>query len=154
MDEFCTGSGGSGVLQQAKQATRPTATQVPGSAGSRPKSTTVSRQRVSAIQETGGLVIVVLDHSDDDGHDTWLLPGHHEAAALVEELLEAGFDETAIRVFAARLVEMHVTQRPCVTLLPQEKPSDEQPEPEAKVRQEEAPFTRGGSRFSSQFRPS
>jgi len=121
--------------------------------------------------------IVMVSDLDDAGHGAiHVLSNSREGARLVETLLEAGFEQDRIRVFAGEEMEMQVTHRPVVALVtngvdtepddPQqtedsvadEAEEAEELEPERRPEPEPAlsvfqPYTRNGVRFSTLFRP-
>jgi hypothetical protein len=92
-----------------------------------------------------------------------------KAGRLVETLLEAGFDQARIRVFAGGEMEMRVRQRPVVALIADDETSepaldnDERvgkltlrsetgaESPKQKVSAE--PYQQNGVRFANAFRP-
>ena len=125
-------------------------------------------------------VIVMVSDLDDPKHgDLNVLEGQHNAARVVETLLEAGFAEERIRIFNGEEMGMQVAHRPVVALLSGEAPSNSSAsvveeartkntsadamrmvtqvssQPRTGMQQDlaEMPFVRNGVRFSTQFRP-
>ena len=122
--------------------------------------------------------IVMVSDLDDAGHGAiHVLSNSREGARLVETLLEAGFEQDRIRVFAGEEMEMQITHRPVVALVtngvgtepdhPQaedaiadEAEEGEELQPERRPEPEPAltvfqpqPYIRNGVRFSTLFRP-
>jgi hypothetical protein len=118
------------------------------------------------------VIVMVVDAAEERRGEVTVLDEPAEAARLVESLLEAGYDQSGIRVFGANEIRMTVAHRPVVTLVPREPeaPQEAEPEPASEDREagaeqagegeleasseEEAPFVQNGVRFSSLFRPS
>jgi hypothetical protein len=125
---------------------------------------------------------VVVSDLDNSAHgEINVLDSPQKAARLVETLLESGYDQERVRVFAAEEFQMQVHHRPVVSLMTSADgdsdgdPADtEQPATanaaEEAGQKEEAPvasataksvleevaaepFFKNGVRFSSQFRP-
>src|SRR5687767_13569797 len=109
-------------------------------------------------------VMVIVSDVDDAKHgEINVVESLPKAARLVETMLEAGFDQSRIRVFSGAEMDMHVRHRPVVALLTGEQPQDgtaeagDQPEkrPVASVTKAEsrkqeataAPYERNGVRF-------
>jgi hypothetical protein len=115
-------------------------------------------------------VIVVVADLDDAKHgEINVVESLPKAARLVETLLEAGFDQTRVRVFSGEELDMRVRHRPVVALVTGDQP-DENPSEAAdtheratattaakaesrKQEAEAAPYERNGVRFSTAFRP-
>jgi hypothetical protein len=115
-------------------------------------------------------VIVVVSDLDDAKHgEINVVESLQKAARLVETLLEAGFDQTRVRVFSGEELDMHVRHRPVVALVTGDQPADGSSEAEdqhekrvatsatktesRKQEAETAPYERNGVRFSTAFRP-
>lgn len=127
-------------------------------------------------------VIVVVSDLDNSAHgEINVLDSPQKAARLVETLLESGYDQERVRVFAAEEFQMQVHHRPVVSLMATddgesaggEPATEEQPQTAASEevgQKEEAPvvsataksvlddvaaepFFKNGVRFSEQFRP-
>ena len=65
----------------------------------------------------GETIIVLVSDKDDSKHgEISILDDPQKAERLVETLLEAGFDESRIRVFNGRSSEFEVNHRPVVAL--------------------------------------
>jgi hypothetical protein len=123
--------------------------------------------------------MVIVSDPDDAKHGKInVVDSSHKAARLVETLLEAGFDQTRIRVFTGAEMDMRVRDRPVVALVtgdqatdppavtPAETPAEAVPESadkrpvasgaKAESRKQEvtvAPYEQNGVRFSTAFRP-
>ena len=66
----------------------------------------------------GETIIVLVSDKDDSKHgEISILDDPQKAERLVETLLEAGFDESRIRVFNGRSSEFEVNHRPVVALV-------------------------------------
>jgi antitoxin (DNA-binding transcriptional repressor) of toxin-antitoxin stability system len=115
-------------------------------------------------------VIVVVADLDDAKHgEINVVESLPKAARLVETLLEAGFDQTRVRVFSGEELDMRVRHRPVVALVTGDQPADQPHEmtdhtekatataaAKAESRKQEAeaaPYERNGVRFSTAFRP-
>lgn len=124
-------------------------------------------------------VMVIVSDPDDAKHgEINVVDSSHKAARLVETLLEAGFDQTRIRVFTGAEMDMRVRHRPVVALItgdqatdspavtPADTPAETTPDtgekrPVASVSKAEsrkqevtvAPYEQNGVRFSTAFRP-
>lgn len=123
-------------------------------------------------------VIVVVADLDNSAHGEINVVGSsEEAAQLVETLIESGYDQARVRVFAAEEFQIQVYHRPVVALTTagdaeagdQPEAADEGEETDQKeeaplvgaeaassvLTQEAAsePYSRNGVRFSSQFSP-
>lgn len=123
-------------------------------------------------------VIVVVADLDNSAHgEINVLETEEEAAQLVETLIESGYDQGRVRVFAAAELEIQVYHRPVVALTTAAA-ADTAEQPEIPGAGEEAdqpkdapvasaelaatllsteaacePFMRNGVRFSTQFGP-
>jgi hypothetical protein len=127
-----------------------------------------------------GTVIVVVSDLDNSAHgEINVMESPQKAARLVETLLESGYDQERVRVFAAEEFQMQVHHRPVVSLMTSaDGDSDDEPADtgtyENADQEEDAPvasavtttakavlveaasaepFIKNGVRFSSQFRP-
>lgn len=115
-------------------------------------------------------VMVIVHDPDDPRHgEINVVESLHKGARLVETLLEAGFDQTRIRVFTGAEMDMRVRHKPVVNLVTGDESTeaaaeaDEEevkepaaPAAKAESRKEEievAPYERNGVRFSTAFRP-
>lgn len=115
-------------------------------------------------------VIVIVSDLDDAKHgEINVVENLQKAARLVETLLEAGFDQTRVRVFSGDELDMRVRHRPVVALVTGDQPPDGASEAvdhhekrtttaatKAESRKQEveaAPYERNGVRFSTAFRP-
>jgi hypothetical protein len=114
-------------------------------------------------------VIVVVSDLDDAKHgEINVVDSTQKAARLVETLLEAGFDQTRVRVFSGQELDMRVRHRPVVALVTGDEVADaaepadnhDKPAPatatKAESRKDEVkaePYERNGVRFSTAFRP-
>ncbi len=129
-------------------------------------------------------VMVIVSDPDDAKHgEINLVESLQKAARLVETFLEAGFDQSRIRVFTSSEMDMRVRHRPVVALVTGDEAPDEaseapdqtekravtsgtteQPEKrpvasgtkaESRKHQEVAatPYEQNGVRFSTAFRP-
>jgi hypothetical protein len=115
-------------------------------------------------------VIVVVSDLDDAKHgEINVVESTQKATRLVETLLEAGFDQTRIRVFSGSELDMRVRHRPVVNLLTGDEPAEGQSETarqeekppvasgtKVESRKQEAtatPYEQNGVRFSTVFRP-
>jgi hypothetical protein len=113
-------------------------------------------------------VVVIVSDLDDAKHaQINVVESVPKAARLVETLLEAGFDQSRIRVFVGGEMGMEVRQRPIVTLGGDDKDSEpviddgvdkltvtsstEAESPKQKVAAEL--YQQNGVRFSAAFRP-
>ncbi len=111
---------------------------------------------------TAAIVVLVSDHNDPGRGEITLLGNPRDAERMIEELLEAGYEQERIRVFDATEVEMLVRHRPVVSLHPPEvepppAAGESSADAEGVADDEEAgeamPGVRNGVRFSSLFRP-
>ena len=115
-------------------------------------------------------VIVLVSDRDDPKHgEVTVLNDARKAERLVETLLEAGFEQERIRIFTGAEMDLQVTHRPVVALVPEDlrdsaagddSSADEAAETEdgpveADAEEEKTPataFVKDGVRFSSLFR--
>jgi hypothetical protein len=128
--------------------------------------------------------MVIVSDTDDAKHgEINLVENLQKAARLVETMLEAGFDQSRIRVFTSSEMDMRVRQRPVVALVTGDQSPDDDSEaadqtekrtvssgtteqPEKRTvssgteggvprHQESAgtPYEQNGVRFSTAFRP-
>lgn len=114
-------------------------------------------------------VMVIVSDLDDAKHgEINVVENLQKAARLVETLLEAGFDQTRVRVFSGAELDMRVRHRPVVALVTGDEPSNGSDADDhhdkravtsatkAEARKQEvevAPYERNGVRFSTAFRP-
>jgi len=63
------------------------------------------------------IIVLVSDRGDSKHGEISVLDDPHKAEKLVETLLEAGFEQERIRVFAGRQSDFQVSQRPVVALV-------------------------------------
>ena len=66
------------------------------------------------------VIILVADRDDPKHGEITVLGNTTEAERLVETLLEAGFGQEHIRVFGGSEIQPRVSQRPVVTLSPED----------------------------------
>jgi len=84
-------------------------------------------------------IIVLVSDKDDSKHgEISILDDPQKAERLVETLLEAGFDESRIRVFNGRLSEFQISHRPVVALVDGSGEGTRRPAAEAKSREGKA----------------
>ena len=114
-------------------------------------------------------VIVIVSDLDDAKHgEINVVENLQKAARLVETLLEAGFDQTRVRVFSGDELDMRVRHRPVVALVTGDQAADGSSEAndhhekqpinsgKSESRKQEATanlYERNGVRFSTAFRP-
>lgn len=116
-------------------------------------------------------VVVIVSDLDDAKHgEINVVENLQKAARLVETLLEAGFDQTRVRVFSGEELDMRVRHRPVVALVTGDQPAEgssdaddhheKQPINTATTKSESRkqevtanPYERNGVRFSTAFRP-
>jgi len=124
-------------------------------------------------------VMVIVSDLDDAKHgEINVVDSSEKATRLIETLLEAGFDQTRIRVFTGAEMDMRVRHRPVVALVTGDQaadppagtaadtPTEAVPESaekrpvasgaKAESRKQEvtaAPYEQNGVRFSTAFRP-
>jgi len=63
------------------------------------------------------IIVLVSDRGDSNHGEISVLDDPQKAEKLVETLLEAGFEQERIRVFAGRQSDFQVSQRPVVALV-------------------------------------
>jgi hypothetical protein len=63
------------------------------------------------------IIVLVCDREDSKHGEITILDDPQKAERLVETLLEAGFEEDRIRVFAGRTSEFQISHRPVVALV-------------------------------------
>ena len=80
------------------------------------------------------IIVLVSDRGDSKHGEISIVDDPHKAEKLVETLLEAGFEQERIRVFAGRQSDFQVSQRPIVALVGE----GEEEEPRAGVAEQEA----------------
>ncbi len=84
-------------------------------------------------------IIVLVSDKDDSKHgEISILDDPQKAERLVETLLEAGFDESRIRVFNGRSSEFQVNHRPVVALVDGSSEGTRRPAAEGKSREGKA----------------
>ncbi len=84
-------------------------------------------------------IIVLVSDKDDSKHgEISILDDPQKAERLVETLLEAGFDESRIRVFNGRSSEFAVNHRPVVALVDGSSEGTRRPAAEGKSREGKA----------------
>jgi hypothetical protein len=116
------------------------------------------------------VMVIVADPDDAKHGEINVVESPQKAARLVETLLEAGFDQTRIRVFSGTEMDMRVRHRPVVALVTSEEAA-ERIEAEAEAETEARPvasnvkaeshreaiiaepYQRNGQKFSTAFRP-
>ncbi len=84
------------------------------------------------------IIVLVTDRGDSKHGEISVVDDPHRAEKLVETLLEAGFEQDRIRVFAGRQSDFEVSQRPVVALVGE----GEEEEPQIRVGEQEAPQVR------------
>lgn len=124
------------------------------------------------------LLIMIVDPDDPKRVEITSVDSTAQAARMVETMLEAGFDQSRIKIFEGTELEMQVAHRPVVSLVTQDEPgayvapppaqnvevavdttvdatidaaevqSDDEPSGD-----DEEPFVQNGVRFSSLFKP-
>ncbi len=87
------------------------------------------------------IIVLVRDKDDSKHGEISVLDDPQKAERLVETLLEAGFDQTRIRVFNGRSSDFEVSHRPVVALVDEGSAGKPQPaaKAEAPVAKAEAP---------------
>ncbi len=84
-------------------------------------------------------IIVLVSDKDDSKHgEISILDDPQKAERLVETLLEAGFDESRIRVFNGRSSEFQISHRPVVALVDGSGEGTRRPAAEGKSREGKA----------------
>jgi hypothetical protein len=113
------------------------------------------------------VMVIVSDLDDAKRGEINVVDSLQKAARLVETFLEAGFEQSRIRVFTSAELDMRIRHRPVVALVTGEHPSTPEPDQpdkrhaasgskaESRKQQEiaAAPYERNGVRFSTAFRP-
>lgn len=116
------------------------------------------------------VMVIVADPDDAKHGEINVVDDLPNAARLVETMLEAGFDQSRIRVFSGAEMDMRVRRHPVVALVASDEETDkessaEEPATEhaatsgakAESRKEEElaaePYAKNGVRFSTAFRP-
>ncbi len=109
-------------------------------------------------------VMVIVSDLDDAKHgEINVVESLPKAARLVETMLEAGFDQARIRVYAGAEMDMRVRQRPVVALVAGNEMNESgagkrtaTSSTKAESRKEEVaaePYEKNGVRFSTAFKP-
>ncbi len=80
------------------------------------------------------IIVLVSDREDGKHGEITILDGPQKAERLVETLLEAGFEEERIRVFAGRTSEFQINRRPVVALVEEHGGGVRQPAAEGESR--------------------
>jgi hypothetical protein len=80
------------------------------------------------------IIVLVSDRGDSKHGEISIVDDPHKAEKLVETLLEAGFEQDRIHVFAGRASDFQVSQRPVVALVGE----GEEDEPQVRLAREEA----------------
>ncbi len=80
------------------------------------------------------IIVLVTDRGDSKHGEISVVDDPGKAEKLVETLLEAGFEQERIHVFAGRESDFQVSQRPVVALVGE----GEEDEPQVSVAREEA----------------
>ena len=84
-------------------------------------------------------IIVLVSDKDDSKHgEISILDDPQKAERLVETLLEAGFDESRIRVFNGRSNEFQISHRPVVALVDGSSEGTRRPAAQVKSREGKA----------------
>ncbi len=84
-------------------------------------------------------IIVLVSDKDDSKHgEISILDDPQKAERLVETLLEAGFDESRIRVFNGRSSEFQISHRPVVALVDGSSEGTRRPAAQVKSREGKA----------------
>jgi hypothetical protein len=116
------------------------------------------------------VMVIVADPDDAKRGEINFVEGPQKAARLVETLLEAGYEQTRIRVFNGSEMDMRVRHRPVVALLSgdegaeaveTEVGAEAEARPVASNATAEAakeaiaaePYQNNGQKFSAAFRP-
>ncbi len=93
------------------------------------------------------IIVLVCDKDDSKHGEITIMDDPQKAERLVETLLEAGFEQDRIRVFAGRTSEFQISHRPVVALVDGQEGGGRQPaavaessevEPEQPVAEEPA----------------
>jgi len=80
------------------------------------------------------IIVLVSDRGDSKHGEISIVDDPRKAEKLVETLLEAGFEQDRIHVFAGRASDFQVSQRPVVALVGE----GEEDEPQVRLAGEEA----------------
>ena len=84
------------------------------------------------------IIVLVSDKNDSKHGEISVLDDPQKAERLVETLLEAGFDESRIRVFNGRSSEFQISHRPVVALVDGSSEGTRRPAAEGKSRNRKA----------------
>lgn len=84
------------------------------------------------------IIVLVTDKDDSKHGEISVLDDPQKAERLVETLLEAGFDESRIRVFNGRSSEFQISHRPVVALVDGSSEGTRRPVAEGKGREGKA----------------
>ena len=84
------------------------------------------------------IIVLVSDKDDSEHGEISILDDPQKAERLVETLLEAGFEESRIRVFNGRSSEFAVNHRPVVALVDGSSEGTRRPAAEGKSREGKA----------------
>src|SRR5574341_29672 len=76
-----------------------------------------SEEREKPEMTSKSIVVLLQENSDTRGEINWFDYGQ-DAERFIEGLLEAGFDRRSIRVLEGQDMDVLITQRPVVSLLP------------------------------------
>ena len=110
-------------------------------------------------------IIMVVDPDDPKRVEITSTDSATQAARMVETMLEAGFDQSRIRIIEGVEVEMQVAHRPVVSLVAQDGPptghesqGSDSTDPadeliDGETSDDKEPFVQNGVRFSSLFKP-
>lgn len=110
------------------------------------------------------VIVVVCDREDGKRGEITVVDNPDTAAHLVENLLEAGFDEARIRLFSGYQAQMEISSRPVVALVdepsapagaggpPAEKAVELAAAAVKASGEQVTPYMKDGVRFSSSFR--
>lgn len=83
------------------------------------------------------IIVLVCDREDSKHGEITILDDPQKAERLVETLLEAGFEQDRIRVFAGRTSEFQISHRPVVALVDGQEDGGRQPAAEGESREVE-----------------
>ncbi len=83
------------------------------------------------------IIVLVCDRGDSKHGEITVLDDPQKAERLVETLLEAGFEQDRIRVFAGRTSEYQISHRPVVALVDGQEDGGQQPAAEGESREVE-----------------
>ena len=81
------------------------------------------------------IIVLVCDREDSKHGEITILEDPQKAERLVETLLEAGFEQDRIRVFAGRTSEFQISHRPVVALVDGQEGDGRQIAPEGESRE-------------------